>query len=1055
MIKQESVERVLDTVDIKDVVEKSGVKLTRRGASWFGCCPFHSERTGSFCVTPGKGIFHCFGCGAGGDAVAYVMRKDNLDFPQAVEALAQRYGIPIEKEEKPLTKTEIESRKHREELLTALSTARDYYVESFKSSAPEAVAARAYAHGRWPEKFCEMVELGYAPKTRGLKHYCEERGIAVEWLVELGMLKEGEHGEMYEFFRDRLMIPIVSRANMVIGFTARDLSGRDDVAKYLNSKESPVYQKGLTMFGLRTAIAEAHSQNKFYLVEGAPDAMRLHSIDINNAVAPLGTAWTDAQLKALQRHATRVCFIPDADPPKGDRFGAGVLAVMKNGVRALKLGLEVSVRPIPEGSEKADPDTYITSKKVMEAMEETDFIEWYAARKLDGVTSPGERRDIVEEVAALVATQKDKLKKDSLIRELANITGDKTMWRNIVNRARYKIEEEKIEDKEDRVDELKKHGFFIKRGSYWSLSEEGEHIQWCNFTMKPLFHIKNLDNPRRLFEVKNQNGDTVIIEMKPEEMVSAGKFAQKLDAAGNFLWKSTAINLIKLRAYLYETTESAIEITQLGWQKQGFYAWGNGVYNNAWVPADEFGIVRLPQGNFYIPSASKLYADERAFFALERNFSHLGLGGLTLREFTTSLREVFGDNGPVAFCFFLASLFHDVVYATQKHFPILNVFGQKGSGKTLFCQCIMSFFLNRPEATNITNSTVPALAGVVGQSANAIVHIDEYRNDLIVDKVEFIKGLWDCVGRSRLNIDRDRRRETTAVESGIMLSGQQMPTSDIAMFSRMIFLKFNKVVFTAEETERLKQFKARYELGCSHLTTEILKFRKRFEAGWKEALDSTAHDFRDLVASDVETRISDNWIEALAAFRCLEAVLDTPYSYSELLRIFVAGAEAQNCEVSQTNELADFWTYVAFLKQDGKLIEGADYKIQHVKRIRRKGMSTLELHGSTPILFLRLERIQQLFAQANRGEGKVMGATQKYYLEHATYYYGKTYKKMDDTLGGVPIVKTESDAFGSRRTKQTTTALVRCFDYNRLRDVYDISLESSLVDESDPDDDCD
>ena len=313
----------------------------------------------------------------------------------------------------------------------------------------------------------------------------------------------------------------------------------------------------------------------------------------------------------------------------------------------------------------------------------------------------------------------------------------------------------------------------------------------------------------------------------------------------------------------------------------------------------------------------------------------------------------------------------------------------------------------------------------------------------------------DCVGRNRLNIDRDRRRETTAVESGIMLSGQQMPTSDIAMFSRMIFLKFNKVVFSAEEAERLKQFKARYELGCSHLTTEILKYRKRFEAGWKVALDSTAHDFRDLVAGDVETRISDNWIEALAAFRCLEAVLDTTYSYSELLRIFVAGAEAQNCEVSQTNELADFWTYVAFLKQDGKLIEGADYKIQHVKRIRRKGMSTLELDGSTPILFLRLERIQQLFAQANRGEGKVMGATQKYYLEHATYYYGKTYKKMDDTLGGVPIVKTESDAFGSRRTKQTTTALVRCFDYNRLRDVYDISLESSLVDESEPDDDCD
>lgn len=248
---------------------------------------------------------------------------------------------------------------------------------------------------------------------------------------------------------------------------------------------------------------------------------------------------------------------------------------------------------------------------------------------------------------------------------------------------------------------------------------------------------------------------------------------------GNFIWLAKQEQLNRLKMYLYEQTETAVEITQLGWQQQGFWAFGNGVFiDGEWIAADDYGIVRLEGiGNFYLPATSKIYRGETKLFQFERKFIHTTLNRCTLRQYTDKMIEVFGDNAKVGICYLLATLFRDVVRAVTKNFPILNLFGQKGSGKSEMGHSLMAFFIAENAPQNLQNATDAALAETVAQCANALVHLDEYKNTIDLSRREFIKGLYDGTGRTRMNMDRDKKRETTAVDCGVVMSGKRCPLS--------------------------------------------------------------------------------------------------------------------------------------------------------------------------------------------------------------------------------------------------------------------------------------
>ena len=816
---------------------------------------------------------------------------------------------------------------------------------------------------------------------------------------------------------------------------------------------------------MRNAIRIGAKDELFYLVEGAPDALKLQSIGIVNTIAALGTAWTDKHFEQLRRFNPTLCFIPDIDPPKpGEPYGTGIATVMKLGLKALEQGFNVIVKEIEPGDRtvKADPDSYITSKAVLNDIPKEDFIPWYASKRLIGKETAGERAEVFRPVVSLLVHVKDKNLKKMLIKRLAKLfVCPESMINSAINEAIQGNVQRKSSTGEKLIDQelYQKYGFSERHHCYFSLDKDGQQIEWSNFTMEPLFHIKDAINPKRLYRIVNVNGQDEIIELKQEDLVSLQRFKLRVEGFGNFIWKAKDEQLTKLKGFLYEKTETAIEITQLGWQQDEFFAFGNGVsWNGQWIPVDDFGIVKLKDiGNFYLPSASKIYRNERNLFQFERKFAHAALNDISFRKYTDKLIEVFGDNAKVGICFFLATLFKDVVRGVTKNFPLLNLFGPKGSGKSELGHSLMAFFIQNNEPVNLSMATDAALADAVAQCANALVHLDEYKNTIELTRREFLKGLYDGVGRTRMNMDRDKKRETTAVDCGIILSGQEMPTIDIAIFHRLVFLTFNKSEFSTDAKRKFDELKAIRDLGCSHLVLEILKHRKRVEADFSSNYKAAMADILSFIEGEsVEDRIFRNWVIPLAIFRTLAGVLDVCFDYKEMLGICVAGILRQNKECRSTNEIANFWNVVDFLHQNGDIFIEADYRIKYENRFKGKGMKeNIVFPRAKPILYLLVKRIFPLYKKNGKAMGDVTLPTEslRFYLENSKEYLGtKNAVKFKNLSNPVDSNATTTNQFGQVQVLKTShTDWALCFDYEMIAENYGINLEVETAHEDDVD----
>lgn len=1062
MIDERIIEQILDRADIVDVISQY-VELDKKGSNYKACCPFHNEKTPSFVVNPVRSTWHCFGCGEGGNALSFLMKHETMTYPEAIHALGKRYGITIEEEK--LTPEQERTRMKRESMFIANQRCADHFRENFKRK--DAAAARSYVKGRWGDEYAEDMGIGFAPDDwHELHNFAQKEGLSLDILEELRLLKRGKDDKLHDFYRNRIIIPIRDRFRRVIGFTARDLSGEKEVAKYLNSSESPVYSKTNSVFGIDVAIRQGTKEDKFYCVEGAPDVMQLQRIRINNTIAPLGGDWTKEQFEQLKRYATKLCFIPDADVPKeGEKLGAGIKNTMRNGLLAMKCGFSVSVKELPPGEaqSKNDPDSYCTDKPKFDVLKEEDFITWYANYIFQDVTTTEERSEAINTVCTMVVMVKDEVKESMYLKQLQEYYKDGNLWKTAMNRAKKLDKAKQVLDQGKKIDRdlYGKYGFYEEYNAYFAISSNGGGaIQWSNFNMLPMFHIKDSLLPKRLYKIKNQNNQEEIIEMKQEDLVSLSKFKQKVEGLGNYIWLATEKELTKLKMFLYEQTETATEITQLGWQNKGFFAFGNGAFDTEWHPVDEYGIVRLKSGNYYLPASSMIYRDDVKLFQFERKFVHTNYSAVSLREYSDKLIRVFGDNAKIGICFLIATLFRDIIAGGTKSFPILNLFGPKGSGKSELGHSLMSFFIIKNTPPNIQNATIAAMGDTVAQCANALVHIDEYKNTIDIDKREFLKGLWDGTGRSRMNMDRDKKREITSVDCGVILSGQEMPTIDIALFSRLIYLTFNKTSFSNEEKKAFDECKAIRDMGLSHLTLQLLRHRSKMETEFTTNYKQCMADLNTkLEKENIEDRIQRNWVIPLAAFRAMEAVIDVPFSYKEMLDITVDGIIRQNQECKSNNELANFWNVVSYLLQDGEIFNEADYRIDYEKRFKSNMIKNeMVFVRPRPILKMRKNRIFMLYKKFAKqvGDAALPPESLKYYLENSKEYLGvKNSVRFKNIQKGVEV-RTAIDT-GDGRTeyrKTSSTEQAMCFDYEMIMENYNINLEIDTgVDVADRSDD--
>lgn len=1053
MIDQSVIDKINFGTDIVATIENEGVSLKRKGANYEGCCPFHNEKTPSFKVNPAKGMWKCFGCGEGGNAIGFIMKHHSMSFPEAVEYLAAKNNIEYERRE--LTPEEKERAFKRDEIRIVNQYALDYFLKSYHESAE----AQSYATGRWNPETIEALQIGYAPASwDGFIKYAKDLGyVNIDRLIEAGLVKQGEKGT-YDFFRHRIMMPVRDIAGRVIAFSGRDITGKSEksIPKYLNSPETPIFRKGESLFGLFEARREARKTGRYNLVEGGPDVIRMFERGVPNTVAPLGTALTTEQIKLLKTDAKNVIIIGDTDK-------AGVKAVLKNGEALFRAGMNVSVMSIPVGK---DPDEYfqdLTNQyKDMLAECTQDFIHYYSAARLSGMTSTSETLDRIQGICELLSNHPDESTVDLYLDYLGKTYKPKSTWTKEFGKIRnQKQMEERTRNSEQESDMWRTYGFSEEGNCYYGPGRNS-NIRWSNFVMNPLAHIRSMINSKRLYTIKNLYNHEQTVELKQEDLVSLTKFRIRVESMGNFLWEAGEMELNKLKNYLYQHTETCDEITQLGWQKRwGFFAWGNGgFYEGKYYKVDEIGILRVGDRAFYLPAFSRIFENETQLFQFERKFVFAQSNGISLRDYVQQLIGVYGDNGKIAFCFLVATLFKDIVTTYTKSFPILNLFGPKGSGKTELGQSLTSFFITKNMAPNISNTTIPALADAVAQVSNAIVHLDEYKNSIDMDRREFLKGLWDGSGRSRMNMDRDKKREMTTVDSGVVLSGQEMPTADIAMFSRMIFLTFHVTEYSDEAKKRFKELKRIEGRGLTHLTNEILSHRKLMESDFQVTRDSVSGDLLRLLKEfSIEDRTLYNWVTPLAAFRCLENVLDVPVEYNDLLEIARNGIVDQQQKTRQNGELAGFWESVENLVRSSKLWIGVDYHIKHLPREIRvlQSNSTVTLNPEHRYLQVSFNRIAQLYLIDGKstGDKRIPKDSLKYYLEHSPEFKGTMkavrFRSIETPTG---LLVQNQDPVTGRVESNTVVTTAMVFDYEAIQENYDIDINiqsASMDDDSEPD----
>lgn len=1041
------------------------------------CCVFHQESTPSLMLDTSTNRYKCFGCGKSGDVITFVEEMLGCDFADAVRTLVDMYCHDVNSNdlyEQTTSAEQDEEYRKTETMYIYNKMAHDFFVSQYEADTEEAAACRLYAEksdsskgGRWDKEFCRAFGLGYSP-ARGNKflQFAKEKHLNLSVLAELGLIREDEAhpGNYYDFYRGRLMIPQRDRYGRIQTFTARSLSPQS-VVKYLNGRDSLIYKKSTSIFGIDIAMKAARQTGKVYLVEGAPDVMRLQSLGIANVVASLGGSWTKEQLSYFSKFSCSLCFIPDSDVPKdGERFGAGEKFVFTNGRLATEMGFQVSVREIPFNGHKQDADSYITSLGCWETLNEKDFILWYADKHYDTDSTNDDQLKVISDVCDLLVNIQSDVLQASLLADLKDKYRKASVWKGALADAARRRQEHKRRQAIRKSDELEGYRFYRKGHHYYDLDPQGREREWTNFIIRPLFLIADDVHPTRIFELENENRTKRTIELQQADVTKLERFKEKIEGKGDFRFFEKQEKYELLKAYIYGKTEEAQRVPQLGWNnlgERGFYAFCNGiVYEGKWKPVDEFGIIRLDNENFYLPALSKIHKRNKSAFVNERRFIHAPKCEVTMQEYFTLLHQLYGDNGIVATCFYLATLFRDIITDTTRSFPVLNIYGKKGTGKTEFALSLISLFQRNPEISNLDSTTYYAMGDKCAEVSNMLVHFDEYKNSLSKKHIDFLKGIYDSAGRIKRSSDGERR-ESTKVDCGVVLTGQEMPTADVALLSRVIFLESQKSERTKEETDKYQEFMKLRNMHPTNITVELMRYRDNFNAGWFKSWKRALKELKNEVDySVIGERFINNWAMMMATYYCLKPIVeDLPFTEQQVHDICIKGLQYQHSLCSTTDEIAVFWTMFSKARQLGDIKEGQDYKVCPMKTLKiitkDKKRQEIEFDEERPILFIR-EKI--CIAKANiqaRREGKVLIPDESLlsYLVACPDHYGKTSSPLKFYILDENGKQTRKSAENGVGTLVFDQERALAFDYQNICNNYDINLIACFEAESNHTDD--
>ncbi|MEN8116428.1 MAG: DNA primase [Bacteroidota bacterium] len=522
MIDHATIERILDAADVADVVSDF-VTLKKRGVNMLGLCPFHNEKTPSFTVSPAKGIFKCFGCGKGGNAVNFIMEHENLTYPEALKWLAKKYNIEVvEKEE---TEEQKQLKDERESLMIVSGFAQKYFTRYlWEENEGRTIGLSYFRERSFREDILKKFEVGYAPDGKiPFTDAAQKQGYKLEFLEKTGLTIKRDDW-LRDRFAGRVIFPIHNLAGRVIAFGGRILKDDPKAAKYVNSPESEIYHKSRVLYGIFQAKREVAKNDKCYLVEGYTDVLSMHQAGIENVVASSGTALTADQIRLIKRFTPNITIIYDGDE-------AGIKASLRGIDLVLEEGMNVKVLLLPEGE---DPDSFAKKKGASGYIDyieknETDFIQFKTRLLLKSTENdPVAKARLITDVIRSVAVIPDTITRSVYIKECSKLlnVNEEVLYAEVRKQKRKQNEDfRKREIREKTRKPAPQPELSIERPTE-ILIEELEFLRFLlKHCLSPLWEEEDEDTKESRLRFV---GEYMVQQVEDDELISENKLFQKI-----------------------------------------------------------------------------------------------------------------------------------------------------------------------------------------------------------------------------------------------------------------------------------------------------------------------------------------------------------------------------------------------------------------------------------------------------------------------------------------------------------------------------------------------
>ncbi len=443
------IEELKFSVDIVDIVSDY-LELKSAGNRFKGLCPFHNEKTPSFFVNPDNNFYHCFGCGAGGDVINFVMEIENITFTEAIKILAEKAGIQLPN----LSDRERKLYQEREQLFEINKTAARFYNYLLLETELGADSLKYLKNRGFTEDDIDHFQLGYAPdEWKAVLSFLNKREYSLDMIHKAGLISKGKNNSFYDRFRNRIIFPIFNTRGEVIAFGGRVLTDSEQGAKYLNSPETAIFSKKKNLYGLNRAKKYIREEQRCIIMEGYTDVIQAHKRGIKNAVASLGTAFTDDQAKLIKRYADQALIAYDSDTA-GNKATLRGLEILNNH------DIDVKVITLPEGS---DPDDILRENNLELFNEYIDSAESLVDFKIDmiikgrNLNDPGVKIKTLKEAAELISGIDNEVEKEIYIeRTSQKMNFDKDVLNKEIKMQSNKRKRRNSSRKEEKVDKRRK-----------------------------------------------------------------------------------------------------------------------------------------------------------------------------------------------------------------------------------------------------------------------------------------------------------------------------------------------------------------------------------------------------------------------------------------------------------------------------------------------------------------------------------------------------------------------------------------------------------------------